>query len=137
MLGGAAGAIVLVIVAWVALRGGRAVSMPTPTQAALASADEPAPTPTPAPVVAEPAREAATEVNQAAALDQLRREFGKARLYSQISVQGEQLELRSTSCSDSQLTGLLEQSRSLLTHSGLRHIRCLQPHGQVVFSRDL
>lgn len=78
-----------------------------------------------------------TPTSQAAAVDQLRRAFAKARLYSQISVQGDELELRSASCEDSQLSALLTQSRTALTESGLHRVRCLQPHGQVVFSREL
>jgi hypothetical protein len=90
-----------------------------------------------APVAVEaPPRALSAEVNQTAAVEQLRRQFGKARLYSQISVVGDQLELRSTSCEDKQLVDRIEEARPLLTESGLRHVRCLQPHGQVVFSRD-
>jgi hypothetical protein len=137
IIGAAAGAVALALVAWVALRSGPTKAASPPATAGSASVEEPTPPAAAALVVAEPPRQAAEEVNQGAAIDQLRREFGKARLYSQISVEGEQLELRSNSCGDSQLVGLLEQARSLLTHSGLRHIRCLQPHGQVVFSRDL
>jgi hypothetical protein len=76
-------------------------------------------------------------VSQAIAVDELRRAFGKARLYSQLSLQGDQLELRSTSCDDPQLAQLLDQVIDRLKQSGLHRVRCLQPHGQVVFSRDL
>jgi hypothetical protein len=74
---------------------------------------------------------------QAAAVEQLRRAFGKARLYSQISIQGDQLELRSSACQDRQLIELLSQSSARLGESGLHRVRCLEPHGQVVFSREL
>lgn len=73
----------------------------------------------------------------AAAVDQLRRAFAKARLYSQISVQGDQLELRSSACGDRQLETLLSQVSAQLAESGLHRVRCLEPHGQVVFSREL
>ncbi len=73
----------------------------------------------------------------AASVEQLRRAFGKARLYSQISVQGDQLELRSSACGDRQLEALLSQVSAQLTESGLHRVRCLEPHGQVVFSREL
>lgn len=79
----------------------------------------------------------AVPVTQTAALEQLRRAFAKARLYSQISVRGDEMELRSTSCGATELGELLEQSRSALSDSGIRRVRCLQPHGQVVFSRAL
>lgn len=92
-----------------------------------------------APAVVAPVTTAPTVVvvTQAAALEQLRRAFAKARLYSQISVAGDQLELRSSSCEDHQLGDLLEQSRAQLAESGLHRVRCLQPHGQVVFTREL
>lgn len=91
-----------------------------------------------APIAPVPVTEAASgAISQSSAVEQLRRAFGKARLYSQISVQGDELELRSASCDDSQLADLLTRSRAALTESGLRRVRCLQPHGQVVFSREL
>lgn len=107
----------------------------------------PQPTPVvaaPTPAVVAPAVVAPTTtgptvvvVTQDAALEQLRRAFAKARLYSQISVAGDQLELRSSSCEDRQLGDLLDQSRAQLAGSGLHRVRCLQPHGQVVFTREL
>jgi hypothetical protein len=91
------------------------------------------------PVVVAPAAPPPTVivVTQASALEHLRRAFAKARVYSQISVTGDQLELRSSACEDRQLGDLLEQSRALLSESGLHRVRCLQPHGQVVFTREL
>lgn len=77
------------------------------------------------------------KVSQATAVEQLRRTFGKARLYSQISTVGDQLELRSAACDDQQLRDLLDQARTTLTESGLHRVRCLLPHGQVVFAREL
>lgn len=92
----------------------------------------------PAPVAFEPeSGSAPTVVSQAVAIDQLRRAFGKARLYSQLSMQGDQLELRSAACDDPRLSELLDQVTATLHESGLRRVRCLQPHGQVVFSREL
>jgi hypothetical protein len=126
------------VVAAVATSGGDDVARPAaaaepPPPAAPEAVRRPpaAPLPLPQPAVARGA------ANQAAAIEQLRRAFAKARLYSQISVQGADLELRSAACEDAQLAALLAQSRTALTESGLRSVRCLQPHGQVVFSREL
>ncbi len=87
-----------------------------------------------APQVLQPAQ---VQVNPSGAVEQLRRAFAKARLYSQISVSGDVLELRSSACEDGQLVDLLDQSSATLTESGLHRVRCLQPHGQVVFTREL
>lgn len=137
LVGGAAAGIG-VLLAVLLTRGGAEATSP-PAEPGQAPAVETAPvideTPLVAPVAVTPAK--AAPVSQAAALEQLRSAFGKARLYSQISVAGDQLELRSSSCEEQQLGDLLERSRTMLAEAGLHRVRCLQPHGQVVFSREL
>lgn len=138
LVGGAAAGLGVILAVLLA-RGGAEATPPEPSAPSQAPAVETAPvideTPLLAPVAVTPAK--AAVVSQAAAVEQLRRAFGKARLYSQISVAGDQLELRSSACEDQQLGDLLEQSRTQLAESGLHRVRCLQPHGQVVFSREL
>ena len=73
----------------------------------------------------------------AAAIAGLRRAMGKARVYAQLAPDGDRLELRSSSCEDARLSALLEEAKAPLQQSGFRRVRCLQPHGQVVFERDL
>lgn len=138
LVGGAAAGIGVLLAVLLARGGAEATPTPSPAPS-QAPEVEMVPvineTPVAAPVEVTPVKAAA--VSQAAAVEQLRRAFGKARLYSQISVAGDQLELRSSACEDQQLGDLLERSRTQLAESGLHRVRCLQPHGQVVFSREL
>lgn len=80
---------------------------------------------------------AAAPVASAGALGGLRSMLGKARLFAQLASAGDRLELRSASCDDSQLPTLLAEARDALLQAGIRRVRCLEPHGQVVFERDL
>lgn len=138
VLGGAA-AVSLGVVAAVLLGAGKKeVVRATPGAGLESAAPTPVPLPRAQPIAAPVAEQPQLRTgNPAAAVEQLRRAFGKARLYSQISVQGDLLELRSSSCGDRQLETLLTQVSAQLSESGLHRVRCLEPHGQVVFSREL
>lgn len=111
-------------------------------------ADEPAaeePAPVSAPLVTEaPAAQASAgpgtpvlATNSANAIGALRAALGKARVYAQLAPDGDRLELRSGSCEEARFTALLDEFRATLQQAGFRRVRCLQPHGQVVFERDL
>ena len=139
VMGGAVAASLGILAAVVLGAGGRDEARKvepaaSPAQDSAAPVRIPRAAPIAVPPVAQPQLRMG---DQAAAVEQLRRAFGKARLYSQISIQGDQLELRSSACQDRQLIDVLSQSSAQLGESGLHRVRCLEPHGQVVFSREL
>lgn len=107
---------------------------PASEQGALEAPGEPEPSAIVAPAEATPV---AAPPASSEALGGLRSMLGKARLFAQLASAGDRLELRSASCDDSQLPVLLAEAREALWQAGIRHVRCLEPHGQVVFERDL
>jgi hypothetical protein len=143
LIAGAAASIAVGALAAVLLvrQGGAAAVVPegqageVPEQRGQRGQREPAPAAVPSEVAApEPV---AAPPASAAALGGLRSMLGKARLFAQLASAGDRLELRSASCGDSQLPTLLAEARDSLWQAGIRRVRCLEPHGQVVFERDL
>lgn len=122
-------------------RGPQSSAPPAPASEGVderaAEAAEPVGRPAGARRGSAPASAPAQRPNPADAIGTLRRALSKARLFAQLAPDGEHLELRSASCDDSRLGALLDEAKEALVESGFRRVRCLQPHGQVVFERDL
>lgn len=137
LVGGAAASVVVGVAAAVLLvrRSEPAVSAPAQSEGEVLEEAE-VQQATVAVEAAAPEAEAAP-VASAAALSGLRSMLGKARLFAQLAASGDRLELRSASCEDAQLAAFLAEAREGLWQAGFRRVRCLAPHGQVVFERDL
>lgn len=137
LVAGAAASVAVGALAAVLLvrQGGTVAVAPEGQAGGVSEQREPAP-PAVVSEVEAPEPEAAPPVS-AEALTGLRSMLGKARLFAQLASAGDRLELRSASCGDSQLPTLLAEARDSLWQAGIRRVRCLEPHGQVVFERDL
>lgn len=138
LVAGAAASVVVGVVAALLLvrRSEPAVSAPAPSAGEVVAEVEVQQATAVPEAFASPEAEAAPVVS-AGALSGLRSMLGKARLFAQLASFGDRLELRSASCEDSQLAALLAEAREGLWQAGFRRVRCLAPHGQVVFERDL
>jgi hypothetical protein len=139
-----AAVIVAVVVAGVialffGFRGGSKKQEPTATPAEpVAGAAAPAPPPTsnatPSPVVT-PAQPAAPSPRLLGA--ELDRQLKRQRLWSTVSVTGNTVDVRSSSCSDPQMKPALDAGTSGFRAAGLTRLRCMEQSGRVVFERDL
>ncbi len=99
---------------------------PPPAAAATASAPELAATP--APPSAPDAQRVASE---------LRRTLERQRLWSQVTVTGDRVDVQSSSCDDPAMAPLLDSAAPAFKAAGLTSLRCLEQSGRVVTDRDL
>ncbi|HUS31445.1 MAG TPA: hypothetical protein VMZ53_23225 [Kofleriaceae bacterium] len=72
-----------------------------------------------------------------AVADRLEKALKRERLWSTVSVEGGRIDVRSGSCSDPKMAGILDGSSQSLKSAGLTRLRCLEQSGQVVSDRDL
>jgi hypothetical protein len=138
-----AAVIVAVVVAGViavifGFRGGskkqEPVSMPAePVGSSLAPSPVQTPTaPTPAVAAAQPAAPSPRVL--AADLD---RQLKRQRLWANVSVSGDRVDVRSQSCGDPQMKPALDAGTAGFHAAGLTKLRCMEESGHVVFERDL
>jgi hypothetical protein len=135
--------VAVVVAAGIALffgfRGGGKKVEPTTTPAEpVAGTAAPAPPPTagPAPNVASPAQpvEAPSPHVLGAELD---RQLKRQRLWSNVTVSGDRVDVRSQSCGDPQMKPALDAGTAGFHAAGLTKLRCMEQSGRVVFERDL
>jgi hypothetical protein len=72
-----------------------------------------------------------------AVADRLERALKRERLWSTVSIEGTRVDVRSGSCADPQLAGIVDASAAALKAAGLTRVRCLEQSGRVVTDRDL
>jgi hypothetical protein len=72
-----------------------------------------------------------------AVADRLERALKRERLWSTVSIEGTRVDVRSGSCGDPQLAGIVDGSAAALKAAGLTRVRCLEQSGRVVTDRDL
>jgi hypothetical protein len=144
-----AGGVVLIggLVLWLALRHGSsakaasetapedgppstAVAAPTPEPGGPppAAPDEPTPTPTPARAAGPRTDEVARELK--ASLD-------RQRLWSDVTIQGTTIEVRTSSCADALMGPTLDTAIGAARAAGLTTLRCVSRSGGVVSQRAL
>lgn len=138
-IGGAVVLVALVVV--LSLRGGTKPAEPAapPAPGPIAAIAAPVqarssvpivvPSPAPDPGAAAPDPGAA-----ARALEQALR---VQRLWGRAEIIGPRVDLRSGSCSDKAMQGLIANQRSVLHGAGLTRLRCVEQSGAVVFELDL
>ena len=139
-----AAVIVAVVVAGVialffGFRGGGKKQEPAATPAEpVAGAVAPAPPPTtnatPSPVVT-PAQPAAPSPRLLGA--ELDRQLKRQRLWSTVSITGNTVDVRSSSCGDPQMKPALDAGTGGFHAAGLTRLRCMEQSGHVIFERDL
>ena len=101
---------------------------PTPAPAETAAAPE-------APEATGPTAPTGPSANDVAT--NLEKALRKARLWSTVGIVGDHVDVRSGSCSDPQMTPLLDGDAPSFKAAGLTRIRCLEQSGRVVTDRDL
>jgi hypothetical protein len=112
--------------------------------AADASATAPAPPAAPAPApqlnsvaLPPPGPTAAPTINVNAIAEALGETLRHRRLWATVSVQGNNLEVRSALCSDPGVPAALNEVRASLRDGGLVQWRCVEDSGVLVFKRKL
>jgi hypothetical protein len=101
------------------------------------AAAQPAAVVTPAP----PTTPVATPTQPAVGADQVARnlesDLKKQRLWSTVSVTGDRVDIRSSSCNDAAMKSTVQPQLAAFHAAGLTKLRCLEQSGAVVFARDL
>jgi hypothetical protein len=82
-----------------------------------------------------PTQPAAPDV--AAASAELDHALRLKRFWSTIEISGSQVDVRSGSCDDPAMPGVISGATSVLRGAGLTRLRCLAQSGTVVFERNL
>ncbi|MEO6774122.1 MAG: hypothetical protein ABI467_14075 [Kofleriaceae bacterium] len=90
---------------------------------------QPAPAPTPAPV---PTTLRADQIAK-----NLESDLTRQRLWSTVTVTGDHVDVRSSSCHDGPMKAAIEPQLASFHAVGLTKLRCLEQSGAVVFARDL
>lgn len=88
-----------------------------------------APAPTPAPV------QSAVHADQVA--KNLESDLKKQRLWSTVTITGDHVDVRSSSCNDAAMKATIQPQLASFRAAGLTKLRCLEQSGAVVFARDL
>jgi hypothetical protein len=135
-----AGALLVVILLYLAFRGGGSTvaANPSPTPSPPPS-PSPSPTPTPSPTpspVPGPTPTAHGPAPEAVAAD-LERALKRKHLWSTVTVIGDHLDVRSSSCRDPGMGSELASAAGAGKSAGLVRLRCLEESGAVVLERDL
>ena len=68
---------------------------------------------------------------------ELRRTLERQRLWSQVTVTGDRVDVQSSSCDDPAMAPLLDSAAPAFKAAGLTSLRCLEQSGRVVTDRDL
>jgi hypothetical protein len=137
------GVVVLGLVLWLVLRhGGSAkAAAPQPEQAAGPTTAAPAPTPTRAPTPDDTtptvAPTAPTGPRPAEVARDLKASLDRQRLWSDVSVQGNAIEVRTSACNDPLMAPTLDAAAATARAAGLAVFRCVSRSGGVVSQRAL
>jgi hypothetical protein len=67
----------------------------------------------------------------------LQRALQRQRLWSTVEAYGDRVDIRSASCSEPEMTTMIDAARDPLRAAGLTRVRCLAQSGTVVLERDL
>jgi hypothetical protein len=67
----------------------------------------------------------------------LESDLKKLRLWSTVSVVGDHVDVRSSSCNDAGMKSTIQPQLAAFHAAGLTKLRCLEQSGAVVFARDL
>ena len=90
---------------------------------------------------AAPTAPVATPAQPAVHADQVARnlesDLKKLRLWSTVSVIGDHVDVRSSSCNDAAMKSTIQPELAAFRAAGLTKLRCLEQSGAVVFARDL
>jgi hypothetical protein len=137
----AASVALIAVVVVLSLRGGKpadpkaAAALPGPIAAVAPPPGARQTVPIVVPSVASGPATGATDPRAAArALEQALR---VQRLWGRAELVGPRVDLRSGSCGDPAMRGLLDNQRSVLRGAGLTRLRCVEQSGAVVFELDL
>lgn len=134
------GVVALAIVLFFALRGGGKKDEPAAQPETAVSPEAPTATTPEADPTAAPDPSGGSAVAQRdprAATSALDRALKKERLWGNVEVRGDRVDIRSSGCGDPGMKPLIEANASALRDGGLTHLRCLEQSGGVVFERDL
>ncbi|HEY0253698.1 MAG TPA: hypothetical protein VGC41_19340 [Kofleriaceae bacterium] len=108
---------------------------------ALVVEDQPSETPDtpqpPAPPIVQPTNAVPVTVHAEEVAIQLGNTLKRQRLWSTVSVVGNHVEVRSSSCADAGMKPAIDNVASQFHAAGLTKLRCLEQSGAVVFARDL
>jgi len=138
----AGGAALVVLVVVLSLRGSNKPADGPPAQAQPAPIVAVAPPPPPrstVPIVvsAAPPDPAAAARDPRVAASALEQALRVQRLWGRAELVGTRVDLRSGSCGDKAMRGLIENQRAVLHGAGLTRLRCVEQSGAVVFELDL
>ena len=129
-----------IVITYLGLRDGSKTSaappVATPTQQPDTTAPDDEDTTVPdQPDTTRPNQPAAPDPGAVA--DRLEKALKRERLWSTVSLEGNRVDVRSGSCSDPKMAGILDATAPSLKSAGLTRMRCLEQSGQVVSDRDL
>lgn len=131
--------VALVAIALVVYFGLRSSSKPAAKPSTAATVDEPPPEP--ADIPDEP--QTATAPEEPARPDpqhlanNLRRTLERQRLWSQVTIVGDHVDVQSSSCGDPAMAPVLDAAAPSFKAAGLTRLRCLEQSGRVVTERGL
>lgn len=134
------GAILLIAVVAIAMRGGPKAAPNTPPRErdpAAAIATDPGSAVAPTGPVGTPASPTANRINPEAVGRDVERALRRQRLWATVEVTGDRVNIRSGSCSDPNMGPMLDAAAAALRAAGILKLRCLEQSGAVVFERDL
>ncbi len=131
--------IALVAIAFVVYFGLRSSSKPPAKPAAPAAVNEPPPAPAAIPaepqIAAAPEEPAGPDPQQLA--NDLRRTLERQRLWAQVTIVGDHVDVQSSSCGDPAMAPVLDAAAPSFKAAGLTRLRCLEQSGRVVTERGL
>jgi hypothetical protein len=101
------------------------------------AAPQPAAVLTPAPPTAPVVTPTQPTVHADQVARALESDLKKLRLWSTVSVTGDHVDIRSSSCNDAGMKSTIQPQLPAFKAAGLTKLRCLEQSGAVVFARDL
>jgi hypothetical protein len=135
----AVGVVGIALIAWLGLRGGSKTSAAPPV--ANPTTTQPETTTQNVEVTNVPDQPETTNQptgpDPGAVADRLEKALKRERLWSTVSLEGSRIDVRSGSCSDPKMAGILDATSPSLKSAGLTRLRCVEQSGQVVSDRDL
>ncbi|MBA3392923.1 MAG: hypothetical protein H0T89_09780 [Deltaproteobacteria bacterium] len=138
LIGG--GAILLVAVVAIAMRGGPKAAPNTPPREGdqpAAIAADPGSAVEPTSPEGAPTPPNANRINPEAVGRDVERALRRQRLWATVEVAGDRVNIRSGSCSDPGMVPMLDAAAAALRSAGILKARCIEQSGAVVFERDL
>jgi hypothetical protein len=137
----ALGVVGIALIAWLGLRGGSKTSAAPPVANRGEGTTQPETQTQNVEVTNVPDQPETTNQpagpDPGAVADRLEKALKRERLWSTVSLEGSRIDVRSGSCSDPKMAGILDATSPSLKAAGLTRLRCLEQSGQVVSDRDL